>query len=171
MDLKDIVLPRKDLVEQAQPVSGSTPEATLLPPRAEVPESRVAGRGALLITSTTFCYRVHVSSEVARYNRNSKAAQGCRGLSRLGARQPVGLGRLVLDLCGPLGAKQDHRLLWGATRTLAATSRQQRRFQGDKRGGHDPCNGLGGSTGRSAGRTRRIRTAQEQLTDRRYYDE
>lgn len=139
VDPQHIILPRKDLLEQAQPVSGSTPE----PNPHSVPRSLVhcRGPGRSLITSTTSRYRLHVSSQLPAMTEAVRPPRVCRDYRSPSARRTGSTGSRLM---WALGAKQNHRLFWGAASTLAATSRQQRRFQGDKRGGHDPCNRLVG---------------------------
>lgn len=86
-------MPRKDPeLEEAQPESGSTPEPTH-PRRAEVPDIKSTGRSALLSPARHLLSSAQFQC-IARYHQISKADQGP---SRLEARQPVRLGRLVLD--------------------------------------------------------------------------
>lgn len=142
VDSQHIILPRKDSLEQAQPMSGSTPEATL----HFVPRSLVhcRGPGRSLITSTTSRYRLHVSSQLPAMTETVRPPRVWSRLQKPVSPSDWQTGSTGSRLMWALGAKQDHRLFWGAASTLAATSRQQRRFQGDKRGGHDPCNRLVG---------------------------
>lgn len=137
----------------------------LSPPSSHlVPRSLIHGRGPgrfliinpaqrdILLSSAGF-------ERLARCYQNSRAILGSVKIRNPSARQTGSLGsRPICNVDGPLGAKEGSPAVLEATKPLVATSRQQRRTQADKRGGHDPCrlcNRLRGKGGRGAGRVKK----------------